>query len=120
MEWLYPSQHLAYTATILCNSVAQNINLSVPKTLISKDTFSEVDDPHQSMLTTLVLNGLRKNGIPNHELTLKIGDVCLVTRALTDLEIANNSRVRILAICEHTITVMTMGERTERTVKISE
>ena len=47
LEQLYPSQHLAYTpATILCNSVVQNINFSVPKTLISKDTFSEVDDPH--------------------------------------------------------------------------
>ena len=42
------------------NSVAQNMNLSAPKTLISKDTFSEVDDPHghiQRMLSTLVLNG---------------------------------------------------------------
>jgi hypothetical protein len=130
LEWLYPGQHLDYTATILCatnenvdmwNSVAQNMNLSAPKTLISKDTFSEVDDPHghiQRMLSTPVLNSFKKNGIPNHELILKIGDVCLVTRALTGLEIANNSRVRIVAIGEHTIKVMTMGERTERTVKI--
>ena len=103
------------------NSVAQSMNLSAPTTLTSKDTFSEVDDPYghiQRMLTTTVLNRFRKNGIPNHELILKIGDVCRVMRALKGLEIANNSRVLIVAIGEHTITVRTMGENTERTIKI--
>ena len=130
LDWLHPSQNLDFTATILCatnesvdmwNSVVQNMNSCVPKIILSKDTFSEVDDPHghiQRMLSTSVLNGFNKTGIPNHELILKIGDVCLVTRALTGLEIANNSRVRIAAIGEHTISVITMGERTERTVKI--
>ncbi len=130
LDWLYPVQQLDHTATILCatnesvdmwNSVAQSMNLSAPKRLMSKDTFSEVDDPHghiQRMLITAVLNRFRKNGIPNHELILKIGDVCLVTRALKGLEIANNSRVLIVAIGEHTITVRTMGENTERTIKI--
>ena len=130
LDWLYPGQQLDHTATILCatnesvdmwNSVAQSMNLSAPKTLMSKDIFSEVDDPHghiQRMLTTTVLNRFRKNGIPNHELILKIGDVCLVMRALKGLEIANNSRVLIVAIGEHTVTVRTMGENTERTIKI--
>ena len=130
LDWLYPGQQLDHTATILCatnesvdmwNSVAQSMNLSAPKALMSKDIFSEVDDPHghiQRMLTTTVLNRFRKNGIPNHELILKIGDVCLVMRALKGLEIANNSRVLIVAIGEHTVTVRTMGENTERTIKI--
>ena len=103
LDWLYPGQQLDHTATILCetnksvdmwNSVAQSMNLSAPKTLMSKDMFSEVDDPHghiQRMLTTSELNRFRKNGIPNHELILKIGDVCLVTHALKGLEIVNNS-----------------------------
>ena len=72
LDWLYPGQQLDHTATILCatnesvdmwNSVAQSINLSAPKTLMSKYTFSEVDDPHghiQRMLTTTVLNRFRK------------------------------------------------------------
>ena len=130
LDWLYPGQQLDHTATILCatnesvdmwNSVTQSMNLLAPKTLMSKDTFSEVDDPHghiQRMLTKTVLNRFKKNGIPNHELILKIGDVCLVTRALKGVEIANNSRVLIVAIGEHTITVRTMGENTERTIKI--
>jgi hypothetical protein len=41
-----------------------------------------------------------------------------MTHALKGLEIANNSRVFIVAIGEHTITVTTMGENTERTIKI--
>jgi hypothetical protein len=49
---------------------------------------------------------------------LKIGDVCLVTRALKGLEIANNSRVLIVAIGEHTITVRTIGQNRERMIKI--
>ena len=103
------------------NSVAQNMNLSIEKTLTSKDTFYEVDDPHdhiQRMLSTTVLNSFRKSSIPNHKLILKVGDVCLVTRALCGLQIANNSRVRIVSIGEHTIQVTTMGENTERTVRI--
>ncbi len=53
LDWLYPGRQLDYTATILCatnesvdmwNSVAQNMNLSIEKTLTSKDTFYEVDD----------------------------------------------------------------------------
>ena len=130
LDWLYPGRQLDYTATILCatnesvdmwNSVAQNMNLSIEKTLTSKDTFYEVDDPHdhiQRMLSTTVLNNFRKSGIPNHKLILKVGDVCLVTRALCGLQIANNSRVRIVSIGEHTIQVTTMGENTERTVRI--
>ena len=70
------------------------------------------------MLSTTVLNNFRKSGIPNHKLILKVGDVCLVTRALCGLQIANNSRVRIVSIGEHTIQVTTMGENTERTVRI--
>ena len=67
LDWLHPSQNIDFTATILCatnesvdmwNSVVQNMNSCVPKIILSKDTFSEVDDPHghiQRMLSTSVL-----------------------------------------------------------------
>ncbi len=79
----------------------------------SRDTFSEVDDPHgdiKKMLQTSVLNTMTKNGIPNHELKLKIGDVCLVLCAIHGLGLANNSRVQIVEIGAHLVEVATMGE----------
>ena len=70
------------------------------------------------MLSDTLLNGFRKNGVPNHELTLKVGDVCLVTRAIHGLGLANNSRIRIIAIHRYCVEVVTIGEYRERNVRI--
>jgi hypothetical protein len=43
------------------------------------------------MLNTTMLNAFHKNGVPDHELTLKVGDICLVTPAINGLGLANNS-----------------------------
>ena len=97
VQWLYPGGQLDFSATILCcnnksvdmwNSVAQKMNPSQEHILRSKDNFSEVDDPKghlKKMLSATMLNGFRKNGIPNHELLLKVDDICLVTRAINGL-----------------------------------
>ena len=64
------------------NSVAQKMNPSQIHLLRSKDKFSEVDDPKghlKKMLSSTMLNGFRKVGIPDHELLLKVDDICLVT-----------------------------------------
>ncbi len=61
---------------------------------MSRDSFEEVDNPNghlKKMLTKSVLNKFQKNGVPNHELVLKMGDICLVTRAINGLGLANNS-----------------------------
>jgi hypothetical protein len=61
---------------------------------MSRDSFEEVDNPNdhlKKMLTKAVLNKFQKNGVPNHELILKTGDICLVTRAINGLGLANNS-----------------------------
>jgi hypothetical protein len=83
------------------NAIAQGMNSSVEHTLRLKDSFSEVDDPkghlRKMLSATSLLNGFWKNGVPNHELVLKVGDVCLVTHAINGLGIAKNSRVRIIA-----------------------
>jgi len=70
------------------------------------------------MLSDALLKGFQKNGVPNHELTLKVGDVCLVTRAIHGLGLANNSRVRINAIHRYCVEVVTIGECGERNVRI--
>ena len=65
-----------------------------------------------------VLNSFQKNGIPDHELILKVGDVCLITRAITGLGLATNSRVRIVAIHLYCIEVATMTENYERLIRV--
>lgn len=130
VEWLYPNGILDENATILCatnesvdewNAVAQNLNTNDEHILKSKDTFSEVDDINgnlKKMLSQVLLNSFQKNGIPNHELILKVGDVCLITRAIKSLDIANNSRVRIVEILTYSVKVVTIGEEIERTIRI--
>ncbi len=65
-----------------------------------------------------LLNGFRNNGVPNHELTLKVSNVCLVTCAIHGLGLANNSRIRIVAIHWYCVEVVTIGECGERNVRI--
>jgi hypothetical protein len=77
------------------------MNLSLEHTLRLKDSFSKVDNPKghlKKMLSATLLNGFRKNGVHDHELILKVGNIYLVTRAINGLGLANNSRVRIMAI----------------------
>ena len=130
VEWLYPGGQLDFSATILCsnnisvdawNAIAQGMNSSDEHILRSKDSFSEVDDIKghlKNMLSVTLLNGFRKNGVPNHELILKVGDICLVTRAIHGLGLANNSRVRIIDIRRYSVEVVTINDCQERMVRI--
>jgi len=97
------------------------MNTSEEHILKSKDSFSEVDDMNghlKKMLSDTLLKGFRKNGVPNHELTLKVGDVCLVICAIHGLGLDNNSRLRINAIRRYCVEVVTIGECGERNVRI--
>jgi hypothetical protein len=130
VEWIYPNGNLDANATILCatnesvdewNAIAQNLNTNDEHILKSRDSFSEVDDIHgniNKMLTPFLLNRFNKTGIPNHELILKVGDVCLITRAIKSLDIANNSRVKVVEIFSYSVKVVTIGEEVERTIRI--
>ncbi len=91
MEWLHPGGILDTKATILAssnvnvdrwNAIVQNLNLDEAINLKSKDSFSEVDDEHghiAKMLTVHTLNAFQKNGVPRHELLLKVDDICVIT-----------------------------------------
>jgi hypothetical protein len=59
-----------------------------------------------------------KNGISDHELILKVNDICLVTCAINGLGLANNSRIRIVAIYRHCVKVLTVGACAERNIRI--
>ena len=103
LNWLYPNGIISYQETILCsnnesvdkwNAIVQRMNTGTEYKVMLRDSFEEVDDPNghlKKMLTKAVLNKFWKNGVPNHELILKMGDICLVTRAINGLGLANNS-----------------------------
>jgi len=130
VEWLHPEGNLDFSATVLSstneivdmwNAVAQDLNPNEAHVRRSKDTFSEADDVNghtQKMISSSLINGLKKSGVPNHELTLKVGDICLIARAIPCLEIANNSQVKIVNIRTHSVEVKTIGEETARTIPL--
>ena len=114
IEWLHPGNTLDHdgvrTKTILAvtnervdywNEAIQAINPNAPHVLLSHDYFADVDDPNgylASMLTESVLNSYTNTQVPNHTMTLKKGDVCLITRPLKAYDLASNSRVIISSI----------------------
>lgn len=57
------------------------------------------------MLNEAGLNHFDKVGVPPHELKIKVGDICFITRNLNvDDGIANSSRCQIIAMTERIIT----------------
>ena len=70
------------------------------------------------MTTEHCLNSYNSTSAPPHVLKLKIGDICLVTRALMVDNIASNSRVQIVSIHHNVIWVKTLSETTQRIVAI--
>jgi hypothetical protein len=70
------------------------------------------------MLTKAVHNKFWKNGVPNHELILKRGDLCLVTQAINGLSLVNYSQVQVTNVRTHSVKVITMGVNEGQTVRI--
>jgi hypothetical protein len=130
LNWLYPNGNISYQETILCsnnesvdrwNALVQRMNTGTEFKLMSRDSFEEVDDPNghlKKMLTKAVLNKFWKKGVPNHELILKTGNICLITRAINGLDLANNSRVRVTNVRTHSVEVITIGDNEGQIVRI--
>ena len=91
------------------NTKIQKLNPNESISLFSKDNLCEVDDPNGilgKMLTTEVLNQFNNNSSPPHELILKIGDICIITRNIAKKQgLANNARVMVLDIKPYCIRV---------------
>ncbi len=127
---MYPNGIIFYQETISCsnnesvdkwNSFVQRMNTGTEYKVMLRDSFEEVDDPNghlKKMLTKEVLNKFWKNGVPNHELILKMGDICLVTRAINGLGLANNSRVRVTNVRMHSVKVVTIGDNEGPRIRI--
>jgi ATP-dependent exoDNAse (exonuclease V) alpha subunit len=94
------------------NTLIQSRNTQPMFDLISADHLCEVDDPKsilKDMLTEDVLKHFNKSGVPSHQLSLKVGDICIILRNLSKKDnITNNTRVRILHITNHAVRVQTI------------
>jgi len=92
------------------NTKIQTLNQNEAISLFSKDSLCEVDDPHGilgNMLTKDVLHQFKNNSSPPHELILKVGDICIITRNIAKRQgLANNARVIILNIQQYCIRVI--------------
>ena len=134
INWMYPnatfSSEIARNTVILCatndrvdfwNTKIQNMNPLPMRSFLSTDTFAEVDDEHGHLgkiLSAEFLSHFTHSGVPGHKLDLKVGDVCLITRALHSIDVATNTRVRIDAFNPNSITVTTINTTTPLTFRL--
>jgi len=100
------------------NFKVQCLNPNPPILLYARTRPKDHDDFNgelAEMLTEDVCCSYQDPSAPDHILTLKVGDLCLVTRTLSRKDhIANNTRVKILEIRPHTVKVQTVSENNPR------
>ena len=127
LKELYPNGFITSEMTSCCiiaatnervdywNNLVQNMNPNQKWNLLSQDQFGEVDDPHgilENMMTEDILNNFGNNGVPPHNLELKVGDICIILRNLSVRDgLQNNARVRITNISKYKIRVQTVEDR---------
>jgi ATP-dependent DNA helicase PIF1 len=100
------------------NTFIQNkYNPSAAVTYTSYDCYDGVDDPNGHLASTLrsqdVLNRFNANGVPQHELILKVGDICLLLRTIApDMGLTTNTRVKVVALYERSVRVQKLSDGT--------
>jgi len=125
MNFLFPQQFNTpnlHEKAILCatnedvdewNAKVQQMNPEEAVTLVAANRFKDVDDPNgilKNMLNDDACMFYKQNGVPDHRLVLKKGDICFVMRTLNRKEkLANNTRVRVLEINRFSIKVTTVS-----------
>lgn len=99
------------------NSIIQDLNPNPTIELRSHDEMDQCDDPNdflRSLLTTDVLNRFSRHEIPDHVLSLKEGDVCILLRNMDRKRgFTSNRRVRIVKISTYAIRVKLLDEPTD-------
>ncbi len=96
------------------NSIVQDLNPQQSRTYVSHNQFKDVDDPYgilTSMLTEDACLFYRQNGVPDHRITFKRGDICFVMRSIYKKEkLANNPRVVIIEAYDRIVKVRTIED----------
>ena len=77
--------------------------------LLSANELADVDDPHgylNSMLNQDTLAYYDKPGVPEHQLKLRVGDICFLLRTISKKNhLSRNTRVRIRRISRFKLQV---------------
>jgi hypothetical protein len=126
LKELYPNGFVTSEMTSCCiiaatnervdywNNLVQNMNSNHKWNLFSHDQFGEADDPHgilENMMTEDILNNFGNNDVPQHNLELKVGDVCIVLRNLSVRDsLQKLARVRITHIAKYRLRVQTIED----------
>jgi hypothetical protein len=124
IDWLHPNGFDLSTMTSNCilavtnkqvdtwNTNIQSLNHQTMRTLVSNDSFNEIDDPNdfiKGMITEEVMNAYTENSAPPHILYLKVDDICILLRNVDiNKGLTSNTRVRILNITANRIQVCTL------------
>ena len=130
LKWLFPNgfdSDTMHNKAILCstnvmvdewNTVIQAMNNNPIREYRSKDAVVDIDDPYgyiASMITESVMARFDVTGVPNHVLSLKVNDICMVMRNLNRKEgLAKNLRVKIVRMDDHVIRVCTLNPENPR------
>lgn len=75
---------------VFWNSKIQEKNENEKQTLMTRDHFTVVDDKNSylaAILTTSVKRDFTNTQVPDHELALKVGDICMTTCNINSLKI---------------------------------
>jgi hypothetical protein len=125
IEFLYPNgfdPEIAATSMVLTvknvhddewNKFIQTSNPSViRRDYISTDSFCENDDGNgnlRNLLNCELIQQFNKSNVPLHKLTLKVNDICFLTKTISRKDgLVNNARVKIVALNEFNIGVQTL------------
>jgi len=89
------------------NHIIQKLNQNPSFTFYSSNVFVDVDDQYGYLKDMFKMNevndSLDNPDVPNHTLTLKVGDICLLTANLSKSNgLAKNTKVKIASLNERT------------------
>ena len=97
------------------NRIVQELNENTEKVYKSYDSLADVQDNKRhlaTMLTEETLNKKNSSSAPKHELTLRLNDMCILTRNISIKDgLVNNARVKILQFFKNTVLIETLGKQ---------
>ena len=125
LKFLYPQNFDTpnhHERAILCatnadvdewNGKVQQLNPEESVYFTARNEFSNIDDPKnilKSLFTDDACMFYKQNGVPDHQIVLKKGDLCFIMRTLNRKEkLSNNTRVVIREIYRYSIKVETIS-----------
>ena len=98
------------TKVDLISRCVQELNKGEKRIFFSNDSLADVQDSHGYLKATLSeeqLNKRNNSSAPPHELRLRVGDICILTRNISIKDgLVNSGRVRILKLLKQSSAIL--------------